>query len=355
MADFDQSIRLNPKFANPYSNRGRVWRAKGDNERAIRDFDEAVRLNPDLVRSYTHRGSLYEAKGDTQRALADFKTATERSAVGYFDKKAQETARVRLSVLTTSAATPAPTPVTPPPSAESKDVGKRIALVIGNSAYQNATPLPNPINDARLVAKSLRDLGFEVSEGVDLTNPAMNQLIRDFLRTAPSAQLALVFYAGHGLQVDGRNYLVPIDAKLLARTDLAFETIDVDTILNGLNDEARANVIILDACRDNPLARSFASRLGATRSASVTQGLAGYTAIGTGTLIAFATAPGRTALDGEGGNSPFTQALVKHIKTPGLEIRQMLTRVRADVVRETRAQQVPWDNSSLLGEVVLAR
>jgi len=355
MADLDQSIRLNPKFANPYFNRGRIWRAKGDNERAVKDFDEAIRLNTNLVRSYTQRGLLYEAKGDVHRAMADFKTATERTAVGYFDMKAQEAARVRLSVLATAPANPVPASVTPPPPAESTSIGKRIALVIGNGDYQNATPLPNPANDARAVAKSLREIGFEVSEGLDLANSAMTRLIRDFLRAAPSAQLALVFYAGHGLQVDGRNYLVPIDAKLMARSDLSFETIDVDTILNGLNDEARANIIILDACRDNPLARSFASRLGATRSSAVTQGLAGYTAIGTGTLIAFATAPGQTALDGDGSNSPFTQALVKHIKTPGLEIRQMLTRVRADVVKDTRAKQVPWDNSSLLGEVVLVR
>ena len=227
------------------------------------------------------------------------------------------------------------------------DVGRRIALVIGNGDYQNASPLPNPVNDAQVVGKSLRDIGFEVAEGVDLNNAAMTRLVRDFLRAAPAARLALVFYAGHGLQVDGRDYLVPIDAKLMARSDLKFETVDVDAILSGLDDEARANVIILDACRDNPLARSFASRLGATRSSAATQGLAGYTAIGTGTLIAFATAPGQTALDGDGSNSPFTVALVKHLKTPGLEIRQMLTRVRADVVDETKAKQVPWDNSSL--------
>src|SRR5207237_5950033 len=116
----------------------------------------------------------------------------------------------------------------------------------------------------------------------------------------------------------------------------------------------RTNIIILDACRDNPLARSFASRLPATRSAGVPQGLAGYSPPGTGSLIAFATAPGQIALDGEGGNSPFTAALIKHIGKAGVEVRQMLTRVRAEVVAVTRNRQVPWDNSSLLGDVYLA-
>jgi tetratricopeptide (TPR) repeat protein len=358
MSDFDEAIRLNPKFANPRSNRGRVWRAKGNTERALSDFSEALRLNPKLTRAYTHRGQTYENAGDIERARADFKSALEADASGYFDRQAQATARVRMTVLDTTTAARSPAPAKPDPSPApsiASHSGKRIALVVGNGAYQSATPLPNPVNDARLVAKNLRDIGFEVSEGADLDHAAMLRLIREFLRSAPAAQLALVFYAGHGLQVDGHNYLVPIDAKLATRSDLNFEVVDVDVILDGLNDEARANLIILDACRDNPLARSLANRMRATRSATVSQGLAGYTAIGTGTLIAFATAPGQTALDGDDRNSPFTTALVKHLKTPGLEIRQMLTRVRADVVKATGSKQVPWDNSSLLGEVVLVR
>jgi caspase domain-containing protein/YARHG domain-containing protein len=230
----------------------------------------------------------------------------------------------------------------------------RVALVIGNGKYVNATALPNPANDAQAVARALGEIGFDVAQGTDLDRNAMERLLRDFLRKAVAARVALLFYAGHGMQVDGRNYLVPVDAKLEAASDLGFETVELDKILASLDDPSRATIVILDACRDNPLARSFSMRLGATRSAAVGAGLAAYSTLGTGTLIAFATAPGQVALDGQSTNSPFTEGLVKHLRTPGLEVRQMLTRVRADVAASTRNRQIPWDNSSLLGEVYLA-
>ncbi|MET0277275.1 MAG: caspase domain-containing protein [Pseudorhodoplanes sp.] len=227
----------------------------------------------------------------------------------------------------------------------------RVALVVGNGKYAHAGPLPNPANDARAVAVSLRELGFEVLEGADLDRSGMERLIRDFLRKISKAKIALLFYAGHGMQIDGRNYLVPVDAKLESATDLSFETIELDRLLDSLSDPARATIVMLDACRDNPLSRSFASK---ARSAAVGSGLAAYANPGTGTLIAFATAPGKVALDGQSSNSPFTEGLVKHLRTPGLEVRQLLTRVRKDVSDATRGQQIPWDNSSLLGDVYLA-
>ena len=231
---------------------------------------------------------------------------------------------------------------------------ERVALVIGNGKYAHAGALPNPANDARDVAKALRDIGFDVSQGADLDRSGMERLIRDFLRKASASKVALLFYAGHGMQIDGRNYLVPVDAKLETASDLNFETIDLDRVLDSFNDPQRATIVVLDACRDNPLARSFASRLGASRSGAVGTGLAAYANPGTGTLIAFATAPGKVALDGQGANSPFTIGLVKHLRTPGLEVRQLLTRVRRDVADATGNRQIPWDNSSLLGDVYLA-
>ncbi|MEZ5786003.1 MAG: caspase family protein [Xanthobacteraceae bacterium] len=229
----------------------------------------------------------------------------------------------------------------------------RVALVIGNGNYQHATALPNPANDARAVAAALRDIGFDITEGVDLDRAGMERRIRDFLRKAASARLALFlcrpWHAGRWQELSraGRR-------QLEAASDLSFETIDLDKILDTLNDPARTSIVILDACRDNPLARSFARRLGATRSAAVPSGLAAYSTIGTGMLIAFATAPGQVALDGRGNNSPFTRGLLRHLRTPGLEVRQMLTRVRSDVAAATHHQQIPWDNSSLLGDVYLA-
>ena len=227
----------------------------------------------------------------------------------------------------------------------------RVALVIGNANYAHAGALANPGNDARAVAASLRDVGFDVTEGHDLGRNDMEGHLRAFLNRASSAKVALLFYAGHGMQIDGRNYLVPVDANLETPNDVTFGTVELDRILSGLNDTSRANIVVLDACRDNPMARNFATR---TRSAAVGAGLAPYTALGTGTLIAFSTAPGKVAADGMRGNSAFAEALAKHLRTPGLEVRQMLTRVRNEVAAATDEKQVPWDNSSLRGDIYLA-
>ena len=187
----------------------------------------------------------------------------------------------------------------------------------------------------------------------------MQATIRDFLREAARAQIAVVYYAGHGIQVDGRNYLVPTDVQFQAGNRLTDTMMDMDTILAGLDDQVRTNILILDACRNNPMASKVASA-GGDRGIEGGSGLAAPTTLGAGstlgagTLIAFATAPGQVALDGEGANSPFSAALSRHIGTTGLEVQQMLTRVRAEVVAATKGKQVPWSNSSLLGEVYLA-
>jgi hypothetical protein len=227
---------------------------------------------------------------------------------------------------------------------------ERVALVIGNGNYANVAPLANPANDARAVAASLRDIGFDVSEGLDLGRGQMEDHIRAFLNRAASAKVALLYYAGHGMQIDGRNYLVPVDAKLQTLNDVTFGTVELDRVLSGLNDPSRASIVVLDACRDNPMARVFAG----TRSAAVGTGLAAYTTVGTGTLIAYSTAPGKVAADGHRGNSPFSEAFAKHLRAPGLEVRQLLTRVRNEVAAETGEAQVPWDTSSLRGDVYLA-
>jgi uncharacterized caspase-like protein len=151
----------------------------------------------------------------------------------------------------------------------------------------------------------------------------------------------------HGISIDGDNYLVPVDATVATKTAAMFELIDIDRILKGLDDEAHANIVILDACRDNP----FESRISPSRSATKGGGLIAYQSVGSGTLIAFATAPGNTAADGTGAHSPFTTALLKHIGESGVEVNQMLTRVRIEVATEKK--QIPWVNSSLLGEVYL--
>ena len=227
----------------------------------------------------------------------------------------------------------------------------RVALVIGNGAYENAAHLPNPPNDAADVAQALRRIGFDVVEGRDLKKRQMEDKIREFSRKVDTAKLALFFYAGHGLQVGRQNYLIPIDAQLDRIADVSLETIDVNLVLQQMEADKRVNLVFLDACRDNPLGRSLARSLG-TRSISISQGLASIQS-SVGTMIVYATQPDNVALDGSGRNSPFTTALLKHIETPGLEIGSLMRRVRADVVSATHDRQVPWDHSSLIGDVVL--
>jgi uncharacterized caspase-like protein len=238
----------------------------------------------------------------------------------------------------------APAPIAP---------GSRVALVIGNADYRHASRLVNPTNDAADVSAALRKLGFDVVEGRDLDKRAMEDKVREFSRKLDRSNLALFFYAGHGLQVAGRNYLVPVDAKLERAGDLSFETIEVNQVLAQMEAEQRVNLVFLDACRDNPLTRSFARTLG-VRSSTVSQGLASIQSA-IGTMISYATQPDAVALDGDGRNSPFTSALLKHVTTQGLDIGSVMRRVRADVVQATRGRQVPWDHSSLIGDVVLAQ
>ncbi len=364
LADFDQVTKMNPRLAPPFAGRGLIWRARADFDRAIAEFDQAVERDPNFLSAYVGRGLARESKGDIDAAKSDFKKALDQGTttqvpgmnVGTMyvaGDRFRAIAEARLKVLDTAVA---PLPAPPAPAAIKQ---RRIALVIGNGAYAGLSKLANPANDAAIVAKNLRDIGFEVSEGINLDTQKMKDTINGFLRSASTASMAVMFYAGHGMQVDGKNFLVPIDARLDSAEGFTSSLSDIDTILAGLDDQIRTNIVILDACRDNPTLQQPAAVV-ASRSASVRSGLAPQSrlgagaTIGAGTLVAFATAPGQVALDGDGSNSPFSAALARHIATPGLEVQQMLTRVRAEVVAATKNKQVPWSNSSLLGEVFLA-
>ena len=229
----------------------------------------------------------------------------------------------------------------------------RVALVIGNGAYEHTITLPNPPNDARAMATLLRGLNFEVIEGEDLTKDALDAKLREFAKAAESAKVTFVFYAGHGMQVGGKNYLIPIDAKLADASALDFETVSVDRVINYAKANNAISVVLLDACRDDPLTRRFARSFVASRSVNVGQGLAVPDVTGGGIVIGFATAPGQEASDGAGDHSPFTAALLRHLATPGLEIQQALTRVTADVYAATKGEQDPWHNSNLRSEFYL--
>lgn len=227
---------------------------------------------------------------------------------------------------------------------------KRVALVIGNSAYEHAAPLPNPKNDAEAITKSLEELGFEVVKGIDLDHTEFARTVSTFSKRLRGADVGLFFYAGHGLQVNGQNFLAPIDAQLEDETALGFEAVPLRLILKLMERETKINLVFLDACRDNPIARNLARSMG-TRSTAIGQGLA-REETGLGTFIAFATQPGNVALDGEGSNSPFAAGMLKHIDTPGLDVDLVMRRVREDVIKSTSGTQVPWTNSSLTGTFI---
>src|SRR5438034_64651 len=212
-------------------------------------------------------------------------------------------------------------------TAGSASAEKRVAFVVGNGAYKNVAPLPNPSVDAKAMAATLRNVGFEVVEGSNLTRDKMTERLLDFGKKAQGADVALFFYAGHGIAISGTNYLLPVDADIKSEMDVKLgAAINIDLTLDQTMGDAKVKLVFLDACRDNPFAAKIKSN-SATRSVSVQTGLAEMKS-GEGTLIAFATGPGQTALDGqEGTNSPFTRALLANLTQPGLEIQQAMSRI----------------------------
>lgn len=217
---------------------------------------------------------------------------------------------------------------------------QRVALVIGNAAYKVGR-LRNPVNDARAMTQALKQAGFDVDHRENLTHRQMFEATRDFGDRLKPGAVALFYYAGHGLQVRDRNYLIPVEADLRTEDEAPYTSIDASYALDVMNRaRTRVNVVILDACRNNPFAKNF-------RSAS--RGLAQMEAP-SGTLIAYATAPGKVASDGAGEHGLYTQHLLQHLSTPGLPVEILFKRVRESVERETKSQQVPWESSSLKGD-----
>jgi uncharacterized caspase-like protein len=225
---------------------------------------------------------------------------------------------------------------------------RRVALVIGNSGYVHATGLRNPRNDASDMAEALKKLGFEVVVGHDLNQQQFAQSIERYARILEDADVGLFFYAGHGLQINDKNYLVSTNAKLDNEFLIASETIELDAIIKLMESKVPTNIIFLDACRNNPLTENLRRNLAAMkRSASLGRGLARVEVSGRDTLVAFAAAPGQEAADGGERNSPFTAALIKHLPKPGLEVSVMLKEVAADVRRETQNAQRPQQLSDM--------
>ena len=382
IADLIKTINLDPRLRVPHNNLGFAYASKGDYDRAIAEYNTAISLDPKYGAAYYNRGEAYEKKGQSEKALADLRQAianmlstdsesskAQKLVAGIEQRIADAAAAAAKAKLAAeqAKAKAAPAHLAPPQAAPAPS--KRVALVIGNSAYKYAAELPNPGNDSRAMGQLLAGMGFAVISGMDLKKAEFETKIMEFAKATKTAELSLFFYAGHGLQVAGQNYLVPVDAKVEDDSALNIELINVEAITSQMGGGKKAGVALLDASRDNPFVRSLARGQGAARGISVSQGLAalfgtapaasvsqGLAAIspeGKGLVIGYAAAPGDIAADGEGINSPFTAALLKRLPTKGAALEQVLKQVKADVIEATHDQQHPWTNSGLSTEVYL--
>lgn len=222
---------------------------------------------------------------------------------------------------------------------------KRVALLIGNSDYNSVTPLANPKNDASVLAERFRAIGFDkVTLRLNLDAQKMRQTLGQFASDAAGADIAVIYYAGHGIEVGGTNYVIPTDAKLLHVDAVEFEALELSKFMRSLNRATKLKLVILDACRNNPFQQNLQG-LGGDRS--VGRGLARVNPPGSDTLVAYAAKEGTIAADGEGRHSPYAQSLIKHIDTPGLDVRLLFGRVRDDVLKSTGRRQEPFTYGSL--------
>src|SRR5450432_2690069 len=228
--------------------------------------------------------------------------------------------------------------------------GKRVAMVIGNSTYQRVPALANPLRDADAMTEMFRNAGFDVTVSRrNLGATEMRRALREFSDQVRDADVAIVYYAGHGMEIDGTNYLIPVDALLERDIDAFDEAIPLERLLTVMEPAKQLRLVILDACRDNPFNKTMKRTIG---SRAVGRGLAKVEPTSPNTLIAFASKAGSTASDGDSKNSPFTSALVKHIATPGLDLRKAFGFARDDVLKATNNKQEPYVYGSLGGDDV---
>jgi tetratricopeptide (TPR) repeat protein len=388
IADYDEAILLKPNDARAYGNRGEIWRLKndiarslkdldkaislvpksgvlrcrrgdtlreiGESNRALADFNEAIIISPGSICAYAGRGKTFEQMSDLARAKIDFEKALALPVQKDPDfdtaKTAQETARTRLPIVI-SVLKPTLAPATPELSSTTTkpDLGIRMALVIGNSSYKRVAVLPNPRNDAEAIADMFRRIGFKsVRLQHDLDREKLTNALRTFARESASADWAVVYYAGHGIEMAGVNYLIPVDAKLETDRDVEFETVPLDRVMTAVDGAKKLRLVILDACRDNPFVRTMTRSVDRTRS--IGQGLAKVEP-DSGSLIVYSAKHGQASLDGEAGarNSPFVTALMKNLQKPGIEIRKLFDLVRDDVMVATGRAQQPFTYGSVPG------
>ena len=350
ISDLNKLIASEPKNELAFNTRGLAWWRKGELDRAITDYNEAIRLNPQLPQSFQNRGLAWEAKKNLQAALSDFKQFAELAPADPEGTKAVNRVVTAMTAQPKVSQPALPPPVASPQVAPSNvPQGRKVALLIGNSAYQKVGGLQNPKNDVQLLATTLKSANFQsVVVKTDLSQQQILQALKEFSAVADGADWALLYYSGHGIEFGGVNYLVPVEANLKSDRDVDLEAVDIGKVMSAIGGAKRLRLVILDACRDNP----FASQMKRTvASRSVGRGLARMEPEA-GTLIAYAAKHGETALDGDGANSPYAQALAKRIRqTPPLEVRRLFDIVRDDVMESTGQKQQPFSYGSVSGSL----
>jgi hypothetical protein len=328
-----------------------VLRLKREFTRALADHAESIRLAPNAWQPYTARGFTHEDRNDLRAALADFRKANE---ISQREDLARNIKRVEAKLAKQAAQPQGGRPQSSVPGAAPSLPGggaARVALVIGNANYRAAGALPNPKNDAEAVSKALNAAGFQVVLANDLTREQFASLLKDFSAMADNAEWAVIYYAGHGIELGGNNYLVPVDAKFASDRDVSLEAVTLEQVLQSVEGASKLRLVILDACRDNPFAKKMIRSSG---SRSVGKGLGNIEPEGT-TLVAYAAKHGQTAEDGTGRNSPYASALVRNIQTPGLEINQVFRRVHDEVLAATGKRQQPFTYGALPSEPFVFR
>ena len=337
IADCNSVIEKQPKNQFAMVSRANAYFGKGDLNAALKEYNFVLDVNPNNVRAHAGRGQLFEKRGDLAQARADYRSAAY--ALTPFDEidtaVARNSARERLAALTRQG------PATP--QAPAPQTGRRVALIVGNGAYRNAHPLGNPPRDAKLIAGTLRDLGFQtVTLANDLTRDRFFEALHAFAREAEKADWAVVYYAGHGLEIGGINYLVPVDARLAADRDAETEAVALEQVIAAVGGARKLRLVMLDACRDNPFApamqRTIALKL-------VDKGLSNIEP-GAGFMVVYAAKHGETALDGDTINSPFALAVARDIREPRVEVRKLFDIVRDDVWTSTKHRQQPFTYGS---------
>jgi tetratricopeptide (TPR) repeat protein len=330
LADCNGLIDKQPKNVFAINNRADVYLLKGDLDAALKGYNAALQINPNNIRAHSARGQIYERRKDLAQARADYRAAAY--SLTKFDEpdvaRARAIAQERLAALTPGGA----------PS------GRRVALVIGNGAYTSVHALPNPPRDAKLIANALKDVGFQTVISVnDLTRDKFFAALKAFAEEAEKADWAMVYYAGHGFEIGGVNYLVPVDAKLAADKDAETQAVALEQVIAAVGAARKMRLVVLDACRDNP----FAPAMQRTLSLKLVD--KGFSNIepGAGFMVVYAAKHGETAMDGDGSaNSPFATALAREIKQPRVEIRKLFDIVRDDVWAATKHGQQPFTYGS---------